>query len=629
MRLRHFRPDDVAAVRALVDDDIEVSALVADMSRLNTLYAIMRAGSGHIGSSFSSIDIVTWLHLGPLGDPDAGVYFSSKGHDAPGLYAVLTLLGRLDFEKLHALRRLGGLPGHPDVGTPGMPANTGSLGMGIAKAKGMAEARRLQGDRLPIYVMTGDGELQEGQNWESLSGAVNRGLGEITLIVDHNRIQSDTWVRDVSDLGDLESKFGSFGWRVARCDGHDVIAVKDGLEELGKDEDVPGVLIADTVKGKGVSFMEGIPAGEELYHFHSGAPDVVTYRRAVDELLERIHEAVRLLAPARGAIAPVEVDVDDRIAPSGRSMVKAYGESLVQLAAEHGDIVALDADLALDTGLLPFAARFPDRFVECGIAEQDMVSQAGGMALRGLLPVVHSFACFLSSRPNEQIYTNATEHTKVVYVGSLAGLVPGGPGHSHQCVRDISALGGVPGLLLAEPGHPDEVGPLLDVCLNEVPESIYLRLVTVPVEVPFDLPADHRPVPGRGTVVRDGNDVVVIAAGPWLLAEAWHAAEALAASGGPSVRLVALPWLNRVDTEWLADVTDGIERVVTLDNHYIAGGQGQAVLAAMATFGRATYGLQLGVREVPVCGTNAEVLRHHRLDAAGLAEDIGAFVGAR
>ena len=129
----------------------------------------------------------------------------------------------------------------------------------------------------------------------------------------------------------------------------------------------------------------------------------------------------------------------------------AYGEALIAAAEREPRLVALDADLRLDTGLVAFRERFPERFFECGIAEQDMVSQAGAMALAGLIPVCHSFACFLSTRPNEQIYNNATERSKVIYVGSLAGLVPGGPGHSHQSVRDISALGAVPGMALIEP----------------------------------------------------------------------------------------------------------------------------------------------------------------------------------
>ena len=171
----------------------------AALARINTLYMIAGAWSGHIGTSFSSLEIMSWLFLNEMRDLDKGpeacdIFFSSKGHDAPALYTVLIGLGLLPADKLHQLRRLHGLPGHPHVETPFIQANTGSLGMGISKAKGMALANRLAGTPRRIFVLTGDGELQEGQFWESLGSAANRGLGEIVAIVDHNKIQSDTWV---------------------------------------------------------------------------------------------------------------------------------------------------------------------------------------------------------------------------------------------------------------------------------------------------------------------------------------------------------------------------------------------------------------------------------------------------
>ena len=177
----------------------------------------------------------------------------------------------------------------------------------------------------------------------------------------------------------------------------------------------------------------------------------------------------------------------------------AYGEELVKQAEREPRLVALDADLRKDTGLVEFRERFPERFFECGIAEMDMVSQAGAMALAGLLPVVHSFACFLSTRPNEQIYNNATEGTKVIYAGSLAGLVPGGPGHSHQSVRDISALGAVPGMALIEPCSEHEARAAVDWAVNRAPGSVYIRLVSVGWALGFEPPAVEELVPGRGT----------------------------------------------------------------------------------------------------------------------------------
>ena len=158
-------------------------------------------------------------------------------------------------------------------------------------------------------------------------------------------------------------------------------------------------------------------------------------------------------------------------------------------------------------GLVPFAERFPDRFIECGIAEQDMVSQAGGMALGGLLPVVHSFSCFLSTRPNEQIYNNSTEGKTIVYVGGLAGVIPAGPGHSHQSVREISAVGGIPNLVMVEPCCPEEVGPLLDWCLNHHDGPSFLRLVSVPYLTRARLPRGYSPKLGCGVTCRRGGTV--------------------------------------------------------------------------------------------------------------------------
>ncbi|MGE3274276.1 MAG: transketolase C-terminal domain-containing protein [Vicinamibacterales bacterium] len=605
----------------------------AALCRLNTLYMIARAWSGHIGTSFSSLEIMSWLFLREMrgldrGQDECDVFFSSKGHDAPALYSVLIALGLLEADKIHHLRRLDGLPGHPHVETPYIQANTGSLGMGISKAKGMVLANRLLGKSCRVFVLTGDGELQEGQFWESLPSAVALGLHEITAIIDHNKIQSDTWVKDVGDLGDLQAKLAAFGWHVERVDGHDLAALEAVMRRLDAVTDRPKVVIADTVKGKGVSFMEGpsMKAGE-LYNYHSGAPNEDEYARGSKELVTRAQAlftaaglgTLRLedgKRPPRKPVLQVE------------RLVAAYTRALIAQAEAHPEIIALDADLVKDCGLVEFRDRFPERFVECGIAEQDMTSMACGMAGRGVLPIAHSFACFLSTRPNEQIYNQCSEGNKVIYVGSLAGLLPGGPGHSHQSVRDISALGAVPNLVLAEPCTETEVEALVDFMVNGTEASGYLRLVSLGWPVPFALPAGYRAEEGRGTVVREGTDAVVFGYGPWLLANAWEALARLEAEG-VSARLVNLPWLNRVDEAWLREVIGDRRQVVTLDNHYVHGGQGEMLAAAIARLGLspAVHVTRLGVTELPECGTNDEVLRYHGLDVDGLTGSIGAALG--
>ena len=623
-------------VRAIPGDRVRTAALFATLCRINTLYMIARAGSGHIGSSFSSLDIVAWLHLHELrglDHPETSVrdlFFSSKGHDVPGLYAVLIGLGRLPFESLHTLRRLGGLPGHPDVQTPGIVTNTGPLGMGISKAKGMVRGQRLAAREGRIFVLTGDGELQEGQFWESLATAAHAKMGEITAIVDHNKIQSDTWVSSVSDLGDLLAKVGTFGWHAVRCDGHDLCALSATLESLREVRDRPRLIVADTVKGKGVSFMEhtALLPDEKFYRFHSGAPDDSAYERGVAELIASANAQLDSLGAAPLELEPAPRPTRPELRETQR-MVAAYSRALVAHAERDPKIVALDADLVLDTGLIPFSERFPDRFIECGIAEQDMVSQAGGLAIAGWRPVVHSFACFLTTRANEQIYNNATERRKVVYVGSLAGLLPGGPGHSHQSVRDIAALVATPGLEMLEPACESEVAQAVAYCLEQAETSCYLRLVSIPCRVPYSLPEDYRLERGRGVALTGGRDAVLFGYGPVMLSEACRASALLRERHGLGLRVVNLPWLNLVDPQWLAGEVGDAPRIFCLDDHYVSGGQGEMLVATLAELGLSADRTvrRFGVRDIPACGQNDEVLRAHRLDADSLAEDLAAAMG--
>ena len=627
--IRFVSPTESNRIRSGIGDPYDRSRALADAARINTLSMIEYAGSGHVGTSFSAMDILAWLWTEVLADPGPQAaggsdrYFSSKGHDVPGLYALLIGLGRLDASCLTGLRRLGGLPGHPDVSTPYMIVNTGSLGMGVSKARGMAIANRLDGTPGRIFVLTGDGELQEGQFWESLQPTANGRFSEITVIVDHNKMQSDTFVDRVSDLGDIEAKVRSFGWAVDRCDGHDPQSIEAALARLGDAGDRPRLLIADTIKGRGVSFMEsGAVGGDGLYRFHSGAPSVEHYEAGVAELVDRIDRT--LLSVGLPPLVLDEVPFPGRYVPkSPQRLIDAYSNELVSLGRSHPEIVALDGDLMVDTGVLDFAREFPDRFIECGIAEQDMVSQAGALALKGKLPVVHSFACFLSARPNEQIYNNATERSKVIYHASLAGLLPSGPGHSHQSVRDISAVGSVPGLVLLQPGDEVETRLALRWAVEENPDSTYLRLTTVPVDVPYRLPTDHRLVVGQGTRIRDGRDGVVIAYGPVMLSEAFRAA-AILETQGKALTVVDLPWLNRIDDEWLLAALHDQPALFVIEDHYVELGQSAFLAQALTRMGRAIPTHVYGLDTIPVSGQNHEALDHHGLSAERLAERISA-----
>ncbi len=617
---------EISRIRKNISAPFLRSQILADVFRLNALYMIRHTGSGHPGSTFSCADIMTWLWLEDMKKPNdkkarhADIFFSSKGHDVPMLYSILLGLEKIPFVKIHTLRRLHGLPGHPDVHTPFIAANTGSLGMGISKARGMAQANRLQKKTGRIYVLTGDGELQEGQIWEALQPTANGKFSEITVIVDRNKIQSDLQVQDTSDEGNLVQKFKSFGWEVAICDGNDIRQVAKILSGFKKIKDRPQVLFANTIKGKGVSFMEKM--GEDgFYKFHSGAPTPEQFQDALRELTERVNKNL-----AKAGLSPLKLE--SRLMPissvgqNWQRLVPAYGDELCKIARRRKDLVAMDADLVLDTGLIPFKKEFPERYLECGIAEQDMVSFAGGLALRGALPVVHSFECFLTTRANEHFYNNATEDTKIIYAGTLAGLLPGMPGHSHQSVRGISILGSIPGLTLIQPSCEQETRMAIRWAVEKNPKSTYIRLVSVPCECPFELPEKYILKPGRGVVLNKGKDVIITAYGPVMLGEALKASKLLQEQG-ISAKVVNIPWLNCLDENWLkrALLGSAVKLLVTLDDHYVELGQGMQIRSALAGYSKIKM-VSLGLTEVPECGHNEEVLKHHKLDYTSIAERI-------
>ncbi len=625
---------EIHRIRDADIDPFDKLRLIGEISRLNALSAVKKAGSGHLGSSLSSIDIVVYLYFHEMNvlqvgidSPDRDVYFSSKGHDCPGYYSVLAAAGILPFDKLLQLRRLGGLDGHPDVRIPGVEANSGSLGMGISKARGMALAKKLSGHEGRVFVMTGDGELQEGQIWESLQTAAHHKTNNLIVIVDFNKIQTDKPVKEIIDLGDLQKKFELFGWHVARCDGHDFDALKAIFGKFADVQDRPKVLIADTIKGKGVSFMEGPVAlrdGGGLYAWHAGAPDDVSFEAGHLEILGRINEKLAELSlePLSLHVAETREKGRTKLKDTAEKVVRAYGQALVELGQRRKDIVVLDADLAADCGLRPFEQRFPERFIENGIAEQDMVSVAGGLALQGYLPVVNSFGVFLASRANEQIYTNATEGTKIIYVCHYAGLIPAGPGKSHQSLRDISLFAALPSCTIIEPCNPAETRLALEYCVERASETCMLRLVIGPSPGPIVLPDDYAFIPGAGAVLQDGDNAILFSYGPLMLHEALHAHRLLAKEGF-GLKVVDMPWLNRVEKDWLRQIIGDCQTIFTLDNHGPCGGLGDSLLNALAAANLGSRKFRkLAVEGLPACGTPQEALRFHKLDGENLARTI-------
>ncbi len=611
--------------------------LFADMCRYNTLVAVKKAGSGHLGSSLSAMDIVTYLYLNELNilevgldSPDRDIYFSSKGHDVPGLYSLFYALGIIPEEKLLMLRRLHGLDGHPEVRQPGIEASTGSLGMGISKAKGMAWAKNYNNNKGNVYVLTGDGEFQEGQIWESLQATAHQKVNNVTAIMDHNKYQTDMLVADVNNIEDVVQKVSCFGWYVVRIDGHDFNELKKTFSKLKSITDKPKMIIADTIKGRGVSFMEKPLTetfqGKTLYKWHSGAPDDESYIRGLDELSDSINKLAdeigieKINIPENKTEGKVATKLDKEF------VTDAYGEALVELAKTNKKFVVLDGDLSADCKLRNFEKTYPERFIENGIAEQDMVSMAGGLARMGLIPIVNTFASFLAARANEQIYNNAGEKTKIIYTCHFAGMIPAGPGKSHQSVRDISLFSALPNVTIIQPCNAEETKWATDYCINVAEENCVLRLVIGPSPERIQLPSDYKLKVGVGATLTEGQDAVLFGYGPVMLHEALVAADYLKKIGF-GLKVVNMPWLNKIDSEWFKSIVKDYKKIFVLEDHSAVGGLGDRILNELVKI-REISGYEFvnfGLREYPECGTPLEVLEYHQLDGKSLAKRISGI----
>jgi len=611
--------------------------LFANMCRFNTLIAVKKAGSGHLGSSLSAMDITTYLYLNELNvfevgfdSPDRDIYFSSKGHDVPGLYSLFYALGILPEEKLLMLRRLHGLDGHPEVRQNGIEASTGSLGMGISKGKGFAWAKSYMNKSGHVYVLTGDGEFQEGQIYESLQATAHQKVYNITAIMDHNKYQTDMLVADVNNIEDVVQKVASFGWHVVRINGHDYNALKKTFDDLKKVTDKPKMIIADTIKGRGVSFMEKPLTetfqGKTLYKWHSGAPDDESYIKGLNELTEMINKLASELGIEK-ILIPQNESEGKIVTKSDREFVTdAYGDALVEIAKTNKKLVLLDGDLSADCKLRKFEKTYPDRFIENGIAEQDMVSMAGGLARMGLIPVVNTFASFLAARANEQIYNNAGEKTKIIYTCHFSGMIPAGPGKSHQSVRDISLFGALPNITIIQPCNGEETKWATEFCVNEADENCMLRLVIGPSPEKIELPQNYKFTVGVGAELTDGNDAILFGYGPVMLHEALVAAEYLKKIGF-GLKVINMPWLNKIDNSWLKEIISNQTRVFVLEDHSAVGGFGDRLLNSLVEIGEVNGKefINFGLKEYPECGTPLEVLEFHQLDGKSLAKRISGI----
>lgn len=538
-------------------DKIQSLYIKSDMVRLNTLNTIVQAQSGHIGASFSAIEMMVFLYHHHMKKDD--VFILSKGHAAAALYAVLASKGHFHESMLMDFRKLHGLQGHVDVSVPGIHANTGSLGMGLSKAVGHAWANR----KIRVFVMVGDGELQEGQNWEAIQLAAHLKLDNLYLIVDRNEVQTDKNVADITSIEPLMVKLEDFRWNVAVADGHDIGDIEDAFQALDEKVGRPKAIISNTIKGYGIKFME---SGDGTYKWHSGIPTEKEYLKAHKEIQERLPLQQRL---------DVSYPKKQPNFLHGISLKGVFSRCLLKY---HNKVVVLDADLSEDCGLRPFEETYPERFIECGIAEQNMVSMAGSIAKSGVIPVVNTYTAFLTSRANEQIYNNCSEHDKVLYVGHLAGVLPAKPGKSHSGTRDISLLQSIPDLQLCAPANAVELRAMMKILIKDVKTASYMRLEHTPPRHDVNMPKGYKLRLGQGTIMNEGKsqDIVIITYGPLMLSECIQAGKMM-----KRIRVINLPWLNNIDAKWLKKAVGRAKYVFCVENHSIYGGQSVAISKIM------------------------------------------------
>lgn len=576
---------------------IELSSLL----RVNTLDLVQEAGSGHVGSSFSVMDILIALHRFEQGSTfptQPGTHyrvFSSKGHDAPAFYAVNHFLGLIP-ESQMKLRRLGYLPGHPEIGSGGTISNTGSLGMGISKARGLAAGDFIDKLESTTYVVLGDGELQEGQIWESLNDS-SKVLGKVVAIVDGNSIQSDTWVSKTRDLGDVKAKVEASGWLYLETDGHDFDHLMSSLDEA-KLSSRPAFIWAHTQKGKGSSLLTSFPEEGNFYHHHSGALSTELASKVLADLLGKSSDFV---SPS--------FDFGSSPKMLSESMPNLWAKILMETARDREDVVVLDGDLALDTGTYSVVDKIGERYMQMGIAEQDMVSTAGGLALAGKTPIVHSFATFLTMRPFEQIVNNASEETRVIYVGFLAGIVPSAAGFSHQAVLDLSIMSAIPGMQVFEPATELEVRAALKAALElEGPSYLRMNSVIVPTSE-GELLSD--PV-FLGTTFGSGEDFLILCSGAFSLDQSLKALELLKSSGkAGQVRTIAN---KKLSADHVATLNLQYQcPVLLIENGVWYQGTFSGLEAEFRESGK-TYD-RVAIEGFPVNGQPDEVAQHHKLDA--------------
>jgi transketolase len=597
---------------------------VATHLRIDSVLATSEAGSGHPTSCASAAEIVAALFFSEMRydphnpqNPDNDRFILSKGHAAPVLYAAWAEVGLLKREDLLTLRRLDSdLEGHPTPRLSFVDVATGSLGQGICAAVGTAlNARRIKSD-YRTYVLLGDGESAEGSVWEAAEAAAHDRLDSLCGITDVNGLgQSGPSIWN-HDMEAYASKWRAFGWHSIVVDGHDLTALLDAFDQARSTKEQPTMILARTIKGKGMPLAEG-KSGWHGKAFKKGA-ELDSVLRDLESQFVPEDEPTQLpdgprtrrdqsrpASPSRkGTVGTPSYKLGDSAATR-----EAYGTALTKLGDTDDRIVALDGDVKNSTFSEKFEEKHRDRFFENFIAEQVMIGSAMGLAARGAIPFPSTFAAFLT-RAYDFIRMACISNLNIKIAGSHAGVSIGEDGPSQMALEDLAMMRAQPNMTVLYPCDAVSTERLLELMAYH-PGPAYMR--TSRPKTPVIYGADERFAIGGLKILRESsNDAVTVIGAGVTVFEALKAYDQLQKIG-ISIRVIDLYSLQPIDSRSLKRCARETKRIITVEDHYAAGGIGDAVAACVAGSGFTVE--RLCIREIPRSGTPEQLIDHYGISS--------------
>jgi transketolase len=593
---------------------------IATRLRVHCLRMTTAAGSGHPTSCLSAADIAACLFFSEMRwntadphDPGNDEFVLSKGHAAPLLWAAYAEAGLIPLESLLDLRKItSDLEGHPTPRMPWVKAATGSLGQGLSVGAGMAIAQRLDKSPARTFVLMGDGECAEGQVWEAAADAALWKLRNLVAIVDVNRLGQSGPTMHQHHLGALARKFRAFGWDALIIDGHKIDKILAALKLAGK-KGLPTVILARTIKGKGVSFVE------DKNGWHGKAlktDEEIGSLTDVDS-----HKLVRPARPFKKKAVAASADIPQAAYAEKTATRLAYGNALLKLGKINPFVIAIDGDVKNSTYADKFFEAFPGRSFEAFIAEQNMIGLAVGLAAKGYVPFVATFAAFLS-RAHDQIRMAAYSFANIKVCGSHVGVSIGEDGPSQMGLEDLAIFRPIPGCVVLYPS--DAVSSEACVAAAAAHKGMaYIRTSRPATPILYG-PGESFRIGGAKVLRKaDGDAVTVVAAGI-TVHEALKARDLLAKEG-IGLRIIDAYSVAPLDVETIrheVDETGGC--VVIVEDHYPAGGLGEGVIASLA--GRVSV-RHLCIRELPRSGKPDELMDRFGISAGHIARAAKELLG--